>query len=256
MQDDVVGFVDLRRHVQRDATEVRLQRQRRRAVAAGAVAGGGWVTEDGEIECSQALFGAAMRSPKESAARLKVSRQLFRQSGISEQEFRALLQRTISATIEEGLLAGSGSEGQPMGIVGDALLQRRTFSGAALPTRARVGELVGELLDNGGDLEQVQILASSADFDTSQAGTPLVEVAPDGRRRLATVPVSFSPYIPSGRMILADWSRVSISYVGLPQLIVNPHTYAESGALELTTFQMVSYAVERRELLTVATAEA
>ena len=225
-------------------------------VSVPAVAGGGWVTEDGEIQCSQALFGAAMRSPKESAARLKVSRSLFRQSGVSEQEFRALLQRTVSSTIEEGLLAGSGSEGQPMGIVSDPQLQRRSFSGAALPTRARVGELVGELLDNGADLEQVQILASSTDFDTSQTGTPLVEVAPDGRRRLATVPVSFSPYVPTGNVVLADWSRVAVAYVGPPQLIVDPYTEGESGALLMTLFQQVSYAVERRELLTVATAEA
>jgi hypothetical protein len=39
-------------------------------------------------------------------------------------------------------------------------------------------------------------------------------------------------------------------------LIVDPYTEGESGALLMTMFQQVSYAVERRELLTVATAEA
>jgi hypothetical protein len=221
-----------------------------------AVAGGGWVSEDGEIDVSEALFGAANRDPKEAAARVKISRRLFKQSGITEQEFRSLLQRTISSVIEKGILNGSGANSAPTGILHDSQLQRRDFTGASLPTRARVGELVGELLDNGADLEQVAILASSADFDTSQTGTPLVEVAPDGRRRLATVPVSFSPYIPTGRLIVADWSRVSISYVGNPQLIVNPYTYSESGILELTLFQMVSYAIERLPLLTVATLQA
>ena len=69
---------------------------------------------------------------------------------------------------------------------------------------------------------------------------------------MAGAPVAFSPYVPTGNLIIADWSRVAISYVGAPQLVINPYTYAESGMLELTLFQMVGYAVERRELLTVA----
>jgi len=223
-------------------------------VSPPAIISGGWVAEDQDGTAATALFAAALREPKESYTRLKMSRRLFRQAGaVGEQEMRLLLQRSIAATIEAGILAGTGTSSEPMGMVQDPQLQRRTFTGAALPTRARVGELVGELLDNGANLEQVQILASSADFDTSQAGTPLVEVAPDGRRRLATVPVSFSTYVPTGNVILADWSRVAIAYVGPPQLIVDPYTESESGALLMTLFQQVSYAVERRELLIVAT---
>jgi HK97 family phage major capsid protein len=229
-------------------------------VSVPAVAGGGWVTEDGEIECSEALFGAAMRSPREAAARVKISRRLFNQSGVSEQEFRALLQRTISAVVEQGLLNGSGSNGEPLGLLNDGQLQQETFTSTnTLPTRDKAGELIGKILEAGGDLEQVQILLSAADYEASQlrvdssgGDSALVEIS-DGRRRLAGVPVAFSPYVPSGRLVVADWSRVSISYLGLPQLIVNPYTYSESGTLELTAFQMVSYAVERRELLTVAT---
>jgi len=227
-------------------------------VSAPAVSGGGWVTEDGDSIADTALFGAAMREPKEAAARLKLSRRLFNQSAISEQEFRLMLQRTISATVEGGILAGSGSNGQPMGLVSDPLLSQRTFTAAAgsLPTAARTAELVAEILQAGGDLEQVQILLSAEDYADSQqastaSDTPLVSIN-DGRRRMAGVPVSFSPYVPTGNVILADWSRVAVSYVGAPQLIINPYTYSESGMLELTLFQMVGYAVERRGLLTVA----
>jgi hypothetical protein len=91
--------------------------------------------------------------------------------------------------------------------------------------------------------------------DPTAGTSTLVEIT-NGQRRLAGVPVAFSPYVPTGRLVIADWSRVSISYIGNPQLVVNPYTYSESGILELTTFQLVSYGVERRELLTVATKEA
>ena len=229
-------------------------------VSVPAVSGGGWVTEDAEIDCSEALFGAAMRSPREAAARVKISRRLFSQSGVSEQEFRALLQRTISAVVEQGLLNGSGSNGEPLGLLNDGQLQQETFtSSTGLPSREKTAEFIGEILEAGGDLDRVQVLLSAADYEASQlrvdstgGDSALVEIS-DGRRRLAGVPVAFSPYVPSGRLVVADWGRVNISYVGPPQLIVNPYTYSESGTLELTAFQMVSYAVERRSLLTVAT---
>ena len=227
-------------------------------VSAPAIAGGGWVSEDADSIAETALFGAAMREPKEAAARLKLSRRLFNQSAISEQEFRLMLQRTVSETIEKGILAGTGSNGQPMGLANDAKLNQETFTAASgsLPSAARTAELVTEILQAGGDLESVQILLSAEDYADSQqpstaSDTPLVSIN-DGRRRMAGAPVAFSPYVPTGNLIIADWSRVAISYVGAPQLVINPYTYAESGMLELTLFQMVGYAVERRELLTVA----
>jgi HK97 family phage major capsid protein len=169
-----------------------------------------------------------------------------------------MLQRTVTETIERGILAGTGSNGQPMGLLNDPQLNQETFTAASgsLPTAAKTAELVAEILQAGGDLESVQILLSAEDYADSQqpstaSDTPLVSIN-DSRRRMAGVPVAFSPYVPTGNVILADWSRVAISYVGAPQLIINPYTYSESGMLELTLFQMVSYAVERRELLTVA----
>jgi HK97 family phage major capsid protein len=228
-------------------------------VSAAATSGGGWVTEDGDSIQETALFGSAMRAPREAAARLRMSRRLFNQSVISEAEFRLMLQRTISATVESGILAGTGSNGQPMGLLNDQSLQQETYtSTTALPTREKAAEFVGDILQADGDLEQVQILLSAADYEDSQrfvdptAGDrPLVEFS-EGRRRLAGVPVAFSPYVSTGNLVVADWSRVAISYVGPPQLIINPYKYSESGTLELTLFQMVGYAVERRELLTVA----
>jgi hypothetical protein len=228
-------------------------------VSAPAVAGGGWVTEDADSIVETALFGAALRQPKEAAARLKLSRRLFNQSAISEQEFRLMLQRTVSETIEKGILAGTGSNGQPMGLLNDPQLNQETFTSAdSLPSRARVAELVGEILENGGDLESVRILLSASDYESSQlfvasasGDAPKVEIY-DGTRRMAGVPCAFTPHVPTGNVMIADWSRVAISYIGAPQLIINPYSYSESGLLELTLFQMVGYAVERRELLTVA----
>jgi len=229
-------------------------------VSPPAIISGGWVAEDQDGTAATALFAAALREPKESYTRLKMSRRLFRQANtVGEREMRLLLQRSIAATIEKGILSGTGANSQPLGII-DAAPQRRTFtSSTGLPTREKAGQFIGELLEAGADLEQVQILLSAADYEASQVrvdssggDSALVEIS-DGRRRLAGVPVAFSPYIPSGKLILADWSRLAIAYVGPPQLIIDPYTEGESGALLMTLFQQVSYAIERTELCTVAT---
>jgi HK97 family phage major capsid protein len=230
-------------------------------VSPPAAVAGWWLGEDQDAPDSEALLGTAMMAPKEAAVRIRMSRRLFKQAGqIAEQEFRSLIQRSIAETIEAGILNGTGANAQPLGMLNDEQLQQETFtSSTGLPSREKTAEFIGEILEAGGDLEQIQILLSAADYEASQlrvdstgGDSALVEIS-DGRRRLAGVPVAFSEHVPTGRLIVADWSRVVVSYVGPPQLIVNPYTESSSGTLLMTLFQQVSYAVERRELLTVAT---
>lgn len=232
-------------------------------VSPPAAVAGWWLSEDSDAPQSSALFGAAMAAPREAACRVRMSRSLFKQSGaLAEQELRAILQRSISETVEKGIINGSGSNSEPMGILNDPQLQRRTYAGNGnLPNASRAAELAGELAEAGADVDSLQFLLSSADYADSQnlvaasGQTPLIEVT-DSRRRLGGIPCSFSPYIPSGKLIVADFSRLVIKYVGLPQLIVDPYTMGESGSILMTLFQQVGYATERRELLTVATVEA
>jgi HK97 family phage major capsid protein len=232
-------------------------------VSPPASVAGWWVSEDADTPLSEALFGSAMAAPKEAAVRVRMSRSLFRQAGaLAEQELRAILQRSISETVEKGIIDGSGQNSEPMGLLNDPQLQRRTYAGnGALPEASKAAELAAELAENGADVDSLQFLLSSADFADSQnlitatGQTSLIQIS-DGRRRLGGIPCSFSPYIPSGKLIVADFSRLVIKYVGLPQLLVDPYTMGESGTILMTLFQQVGYGVERRELLTVATVEA
>lgn len=232
-------------------------------VSPPAAVAGWWVAEDADAPLSEAMFGAAMAAPQEAACRVRMSRSLFKQAGaLAEIELRAILQRSISETVEKGIINGTGTNSEPMGILNDPQLMRRTFTGNGnLPSCIRAAELAGELVENGADVDSLQFLLSSADYADSQnlatvsGQTPLVTIT-DNRRRLGGIPCSFSPYIPSGKLIVADWSRLVLKYVGLPQLVVDPYTMGESGSIFMTLFQQVGYGAERRELLTVATVEA
>jgi hypothetical protein len=219
-------------------------------VGAPVSAGGGWVVENNNIAVSMALLATGMREPKEAAARIQISRRLMTQSTIAEAEFRALLERTLRQTIETGILSGDGSNGQPLGMSKDGQLSQRSYNGGpgSLPSEGEVADFIGELLDGGADLDSVQILAAGEDYADSAT---LIKID-NGVRRIAGAKCAFTPYLPSGCLLIADWSRVVIGYVGEPQLVINPYTYSESGVLELTLFQSVGYAVERRELFTVA----
>lgn len=219
----------------------------------------GWVGEDGTISAASALFGAALLTPRDAAVRVRMSRSLFKQAGqLAESELRSLLGRSLAATVERGIISGTGVNAELLGLANDPQLNVEGFSsGTALPSRERLGELIGELIGDGADLDSVAVLASSADYGDAQAGTtPLVEHTADGRRRAAGVPVAFSPYLGTGRLIVADWSRIVVSYIGEPQLVIDPFSDGDRGIINMTLFQSVSYATERRELLTVAIKEA
>ncbi len=219
---------------------------------------GFWVGENQSAPVSSALFTAALRTPKEAGVRIRMSRGLWRHSGgVAEQEFRAILNRSIAATVEAGIITGTGTQNQPMGLVNDGQLQRRTFTGTGLPSREKVGEWTGEIAAAGGDVDSIAIMLPSVDYEASQKSVddsvgdrPLVEII-NGRRMMAGLPVAFSPFLPTGNVVVADFSRVSIAYLGAPQLLIDPITEAQSCMLNMTILQHVSYAVERRELLTI-----
>jgi HK97 family phage major capsid protein len=227
-------------------------------VSPPAAVSGWWLGEDQDAPVSEMLLGAAMLLPKEAAVRLRMSRRLFKQAGaIAEQEFRNLMRRSIAETVESGILAGSGSLNEPMGIINDPQLRRTPYNGSFnLPPSDEAAAMAGVLAEKGADIDSLHFLLPAVDYADSQnlvtsAGQgKLIEIT-DNRRRMAGIPCSFSPYIPSGTLILADWSRVVVSYVGPPQLIVDPYSQSESGTLLMTLFQQVSYAIERRDLVTV-----
>jgi len=83
-----------------------------------AASTGTWITDEStSITESQATLGQVNMTPKNAAILVEVSHQLTRQTDIARFLQRELL-RSLGGTLDKAIFAGTGSNGQPMGIVG------------------------------------------------------------------------------------------------------------------------------------------
>lgn len=222
----------------------------REALTAGipAISSGGWALEDGDAVETVDQFSGTALTPADAYCRTKITRRLLR-SAAAESTIRDLLQRTIRATVEQGTLAGTGADGQPLGLLTAPNLPQQTTAGA-VPSLSEAAQAVESVLVGDGDLLSMAWLFPAADFNpllTALHGSP-TNVVPDTSSpfNLCGVPVYFSRFIPSGRWICADWSQLTIGYWGAPELIVDKYTQAARGTTNLTIWQTVASGVANR----------
>jgi len=230
----------------------------REALAAGipAAAGGGYAPADGDaLETTATLSGCSLAAA-DAFTRMTVSRRLLR-SPAAEATLLDLTRRTLAATIERGVLAGTGADGQPLGLLTAPALQQKIQAGAVL-TLTEAAEAVEQVLLADGDLESTAFLMAAADFSPLVANvfagqTNIVPDAPSAYN-LAGRPVHFSKFIPSGRWICADWSQLTIGYWGPPELIVDKVTLSARGTTAVTLWQTVASGVANRETFVIGKA--
>jgi len=230
----------------------------REVLAAGvpAAAGGGFATENGDAVESIATISGCSLAAADAFTRMTVSRRLLR-SPAAEATLLDLTRRTLAATIERGVLAGTGADGQPLGLLTAPALQQKIQAGAVL-TLTEAAEAVEQVLLADGDLESTAFLMAAADFSPLVANvfagqTNIVPDAPSAYN-LAGRPVHFSKFIPSGRWICADWSQLTIGYWGPPELIVDKVTLSARGTTAVTLWQTVASGVANRETFVIGKA--
>jgi HK97 family phage major capsid protein len=158
------------------------------------------------------------------------------------------MQAAMRVSIEKAILAGSGTEGEPPGLINEQAIPSE--SGAA--TVATLLEDVQTVLDAGAPVENVSIVASAQDFKQlmaeggnlnymHQAGSPTTGAV----HNLAGIGLRFSPHLATGQALTGDFSRLTVAYYGAPELLANPYIYAASGGLRLQAWQHAGAVVDQ-----------
>jgi len=208
----------------------------------------GWLIDGEEVPSSEVSTGTAVEGNSIATPRVDVSRRLKIQSPAAEVTLRASMQAAMRVAIEQAILAGTGSEGQPPGLIGEQAIPSE--SGAA--TVATLLEDVQTVLDAGAPVEQVSIIASAADFgalmgDSSnpavlhQNATPTTGAV----HNLAGIGLRFTPHLSTGQALTGDFSRLTVGYYGAPELLANPFIHAASGGLRLQAWQHAGAVVDQ-----------
>lgn len=200
----------------------------------------GWLIDGEEVPSSEVATGAAVVGNAISTARVDLSRRLKVQAPMAEASLRASMQAAMRVSIEKAIIAGTGTLGEPPGLIGEQGIPAESGAASIL----NLLEDVQTVLDAGADVERVSIIASAADFkDLLSHGTPFdlnhqAGAATTGAvHNIGGIGLRFTPHLTTGQALTGDFSRLTVAYYGEPELLANPFIHAVSGGLRLQAWQ-------------------
>jgi len=214
----------------------------------------GWVTEGGAVPDEEMTFDQVTLKPKHVGGKTEMSRQLIQQSapGI-EQLVREDLSFLIAKQIDRAIINGTGLLGEPLGILQTPGIQ----------TVADIPATWAEVLAMLEKLDDVEISngrwLTTAAIRTALAAAEKVTGSGSGflydGGLMAGLSLAASKSVPTGKLILGDFSQVMLGVWSEVDILVNP--YAEPaysrGGIQVRAMATVDTAVRHPEGFVVAT---
>ena len=219
---------------------------------AGAGLSAGWVTEGESLDESDMSFASVTLSPKHVGGITEMSRQLIQQSAPAiEGLVRDDLSFAIAQAVDAAIIAGSGEDGQPLGIIGRTGVQT-----AALPASwsgvLDIEQLLAaaNITPTGWYTKPAVLTALRKILKASTAGSDYIATA----KSIGELPAASSNAAPANTAILGDWSQVLLGQWGAVELLVNPFAegpYRRGGVL-VRAFSTVDVAIRHEKAFVVA----
>lgn len=199
-------------------------------------------TETGEATASNPSIGQAAMTPKVGIAIINCSRNFMVQAD-PERWIRRELLRTAASAIDQAILNGSGSNGQPLGLLNTSGLS--TQSGTSL---AWSGALA---------MKKNAALANAQDGTISFISTPTVRALLEGREKasgnggfiwqdgkISDCPAFATTDMPAGAMLSGPMSGVTVGLWGTGiQIEVNPFASFKTGGIAVRVLVAVDVAI-------------
>lgn len=217
-----------------------------------------WLTNEAtQITESQPTLGQAALTARNVGGYTEISRQLKIQSRGVESFVMAELAKTIAVAIDAAGLNGSGSSGQPLGIIGTSGIGAFTGTslGLAALQNAQTDVLAGLEVDplTCGYVTTPAVAALlGARQRFTGTDSPLWEGNLGdgmvcGSRALAT------SNMPTATMLYGDFSNVVVANYGVLELTVNPFANFQAGILGIRAMLTCDIAIRNAASFTVAT---
>lgn len=213
----------------------------------------GWVKEGAAVPDGKMGFGDVTLSPKHVGGKTEMSRQLIQQSspGI-EQLVRDDLTAMIAKQIDAAILNGSGTAGEPQGIIGATGVQT-----ADMPADWAGVLGLSELLELA-NLDAANWLAAPG-VKTTFASTEKVTGSGSGfllqGGQMDDKPFSATNQMPAETLLLGDFSQVMLGMWSELDILVNP--FAEPaysrGGVQVRAMATADVALRHPESFVVAT---
>ena len=212
-----------------------------------AASSAGWIsTEGGAASESEPTFGTVSLAPKNVGAFTDMTRQLILQSTPAiEALVRDDLTQALALAIDKGALEGSGSSGQPTGILNTSGVNKPTSFAAAVPTFAEMVALETAVAEDNalfGNLAYITDAATYGGLKTKakDAGSGLF-VLENGQANGYNV--IRSQQATAGNVYFGNFSDCLIGMWAGLDITVDPYTSSNTGTVRIVALQTVDVAV-------------
>lgn len=220
---------------------------------AGAGLTVGWVTEGEALPESDMDFESVTLTPHHVGGITELSRQLIQQSSPAVEDLaRDDLSFAIAQAVDRAIIAGTGANGQPLGIINRAGVQEAELPATWADVLAIEQQLAAINVNPTGWYTSPGVLtALRGILKSASAGSDYIATA----KAIGELPVASSNAAPADTAILGDWTQVLLGQWGAVELLVNPYAEApyRRGGVLVRAFATVDVAVRHEEAFVVAT---
>jgi len=221
--------------------DVKIPKKTAAATAAWIASEGGAATE------SEMTVGQVSLTPKTLGAFTDVTRQLLIQSSLDvENLIRDDLTQAIATTMDAAALEGSGSSGQPTGILNATGVNTVTAFAAANPTHAEVITLETAVAEDNALTGNLAYILPASMYGALKSvavdsGSGVFVVAPDGTMNGYNTIVSNQ--CTAGNLYFGNFSDCLVGMFGGLDIIVDPYTASTTGTVRVVALQSMDVAV-------------
>ncbi|WP_298575578.1 phage major capsid protein [uncultured Luteimonas sp.] len=211
-----------------------------------------WITEGESLDESGMTFAGVSLTPHHVGSLAEISRQAIQQTAPGIHDLiRDDMSYAIAAAVDAAIVAGTGTDGQPRGVMYTPGVQT-----AAIPTSW------SDVLDVEQQLRGANVTPTGW-YTTTAVQTALRKVlkAPTagsgyiaGPATIGDLPSASSNAAPASTAILGDWSQVLVGQWGAIEIVTNPwaNPAFARGGVYVRAFSTVDVAVRHPQAFVVA----
>ena len=211
-----------------------------------------WVAEGNDPTGSSQTLGQVGGTPHTCGAYTDITRKLLRQSSIDVESFVTNdLIRSVALAIDKAGIRGTGSSGQPLGLVNRMQaesISAISVSGDNTPTYAEYAAFEKQIEADNADIGSMKWLLSAgakahARVTSVDSGSGVFILGPDGN--ILGYPTVMSNQLDADSAVFGVWSELAIGMWGAMDITVDPYALSKSGGLRVIVLQDVDVMVQQ-----------
>lgn len=228
-----------------------------------------WVaTEGAPADDAEAEFTSVKGSPHTLGAKCDLTRKLVMQSSPDARDIITnLIISAVSRGVDKAGLAGTGTNGQPLGLLNTEGVNVITGITKGAPTKKNIEDFISALDDENVDADKLRFLCPAAvkgclgstlDYTPIKNADEEIVAAASAARYLYEkglcddIPLTFSNLCPAKKLILGDWSEMMICGWGdALSLTVDPYSLSTSGGVRVVVLKDVDILIRHPEAFAV-----